>query len=106
MIACRRGNLEIANLLCESGASLNLQSIDGLTALHWASGENHLACTRLLCAFKGAALDLQTHDGLIALMIACLEGHLEITTLLCEKGASLNIQWPDGATKRYPWLVK
>ena len=39
----------LALLIVYQGASLNLQTIAGATALHFACLNNHLECARLLC---------------------------------------------------------
>ena len=63
MIACEHGKFNIATLLCEQGASLNLQTVDGATALYLACWKNYLECVRLLCD-RGAELNLQKEaDG-------------------------------------------
>ena len=49
MVSCVNGYLDIATLLCERGAALNLEITDGDTAIYLASRHNHLECVRLLC---------------------------------------------------------
>ena len=48
-MASQNGHLDIASLLCERGAALDLHLTDGATALYAASQDGHLDIARLLC---------------------------------------------------------
>ena len=49
MVACEKGLLQLATLLCERGASLNLRAKKGATALFAACANNDVNCAKLLC---------------------------------------------------------
>jgi ankyrin repeat protein len=95
MIASELGNLEIAKLLLEKGAKVDLQSNSGWTALLYAANYGHLEIVKALLE-KGAKIDLQDNDGWSALRCAAGEGHLEILKLLLEKGANVDSQTNNG----------
>jgi len=78
-------------LLLEKGASLDIQTDLGSTALIIASWKGHTEIVKLLVE-KGASLDIQNVYGETALIIASKKGYTETVKLLVEKGANLDIQ--------------
>ncbi len=75
--ACLNGHTEVAKLLIEQGADLNIQDVFSLTALRWACINDHTEVAKLLIE-KGAVLNKQGEDSHTALRWACIHGHTEI----------------------------
>ena len=69
MGACQTGQVEIASLLLENKAHINIQNNDGLTALMLAS-QNGYAETVSLLAQHGADVNIKDKTGLSSLMLA------------------------------------
>ena len=86
MLASQEGHAEIARLLLDAGADMNLASHGGTTALMLASRQGHLGTVMLLLD-AGAERNSVTDHGLTAVMLARYCGHLEIATLLQDVGA-------------------
>ncbi|MCW7487991.1 ankyrin repeat domain-containing protein [Leptospira meyeri] len=85
--------------LIRRGAKVNLQSVNGMTPLHWCSvfGEPSLA-KRLI----NAGIDIHTADnsGSTALHEACKFGNSAVLALLLESGAKSNAKTLDEKTGR------
>jgi len=79
------------NLLISSGANINIQRTDGMTALIIAimSGNTDSA---LILISRGANLNLQDSNGNTALILAVLKKHFNITMALIEHGADVNLK--------------
>jgi ankyrin repeat protein len=85
MYAAYVGSLDAMKLLLKEGASVNLQSQSGATALIWAATD--LDKVRLLIA-HGANVNLATKRGRTALLVAAMsDPSAAIVKLLLEKGA-------------------
>jgi ankyrin repeat protein len=77
----------VAELLRRRRSADELDS-SGLTALHYACREGHLAvCVLLLDA--GAAIDAPSRSGVTPLQRAAAAGHCNVVELLLPRGASL-----------------
>jgi ankyrin repeat protein len=61
----------------------------GLTALHVATKNGHLACAQLLLS-AGADLELPTRYGETPLFLAARKGHLEFLELFYKMGVDIN----------------
>lgn len=83
---------EVAKILLERGANVNLQNHDGRTSLHIATecSEPHMEYVIFLLD-KGANPNLQDNDGRTALMNASDYGSTEIVKLLLKRGANPNL---------------
>ncbi len=79
--ACCNGYFNIAALLLEKGAPVDLQEDERWSALMIASLNAHLQVVKLLLE-KGARIDLQEDDGWSALMIASENGRSEIVHIM------------------------
>ncbi|XP_033470413.1 ankyrin repeat and SOCS box protein 13a.1 isoform X1 [Epinephelus lanceolatus] len=75
--------------LIESGASVNMVTVDNITPLHEACIKAHPNCARLLLE-AGAQVDVRTIHGSTPLCHACASGSLECAKLLLEYGANVN----------------
>uniref|UniRef100_UPI0037E96BB2 ankyrin repeat and SOCS box protein 13a.1 n=1 Tax=Semicossyphus pulcher TaxID=241346 RepID=UPI0037E96BB2 len=75
--------------LIESGAAVNMVTVDNITPLHEACIQAHPNCARLLLE-AGAQVDVRTIHGSTPLCNACASGSLECAKLLLEYGAKVN----------------
>ncbi|XP_023155548.2 ankyrin repeat and SOCS box protein 13a.1 isoform X1 [Amphiprion ocellaris] len=75
--------------LVESGASVNMVTVDNITPLHEACIQAHPNCARLLLE-AGAQVDVRTIHGSTPLCHACASGSLECAKLLLKYGAKVN----------------
>ncbi|XP_063920967.1 ankyrin repeat domain-containing protein 1-like [Zophobas morio] len=84
---------ENAEMLLNSGASINIVDKDKMNALHYASKsrEDNREVIKLLIE-KGIDLNTQNGNGTTALQLACLRGVYENTEMLLHFGASINIR--------------
>ena len=91
------GPIEIARLLLESGAKVNVADWFGWTPLMYASynGRTHLA--KLLIS-KGADVNAKSNVGWTPLMYAAYKGRADIGKLLIEKGADVTAKTRGGET--------
>ena len=97
-IACRQGQLEIAQGLHSTGASLDATDVNGDTPLHFACMSGHLDVARWLHSSGCASLDAANIIGWTPLHYACRSGLLEIAQLLCSLGADASFNDNDGHT--------
>ena len=89
--ASREGRLEEVETRLKKPQDPNATTITiGLTSLHFAAGNGHLECVRLL--MEAAADCDQVYRGKTPLHDAACRGHVEVVRLLVEAGASLNQQ--------------
>jgi ankyrin repeat protein len=95
--AATKGLYEIACLLCERGAMIDMKDNVGRTALHQAAKHNIYEVVRLLCE-RGATIDTKDNHGLTALHIAAAYSTYQVVRLLCERGATVDIKSKNGHT--------
>lgn len=93
--AAREGESEIATLLLERGARVNIADGDGNTALKFFSkaGNDNLVRTLLN---SGADPSLVDQEGWSPLMSASYEGCLSTVKILLEAGADANLESSEG----------
>ncbi|GJC88106.1 ankyrin repeat and KH domain-containing protein 1 [Colletotrichum liriopes] len=96
-IACEKGNQEIARMLLEVGADVNLRGHRGRTPLYGASMNGHLELVRLVLQHEGS-LTIENISGLTPLNVASDSGHFEVVKLLLDKGADIAVTDDDGWT--------
>ncbi|KAF7983537.1 hypothetical protein HWV62_21100 [Athelia sp. TMB] len=91
--ASEEGHLEIARLLLEKEADVNVGGGLYGTALHAACTTGHLELAMLLLD-KGASVDVVEGKYGTVLQTACVgvEGRLQLATLLLEKGANVDVE--------------
>lgn len=83
MIAASKNNVEIAKLLFDSGASLDIRDNYGWTPLMQASMLGHIDMVRFLL-YAGADPNIQDDNGYSALMFATEDEYSHIVMLLLE----------------------
>ncbi|HEY5934312.1 MAG TPA: sigma-70 family RNA polymerase sigma factor [Kofleriaceae bacterium] len=91
-IACRNGELAIAQLLLEHGADLNAKGYFGATALHWAAHNGHREVVRWLleCGANPDGRDLKFHSTAAGWAIE--NNHRELAQLIVESGARVDVR--------------
>eukprot|EP01041_Mallomonas_annulata_P002292 gene2292-4458_t len=95
-IASWCGHVNMARLLINRGADLNVQDDRYNTALMWSVVSDHSEISKLLIA-SGSNIDAQNQTGMTALLWSILKGQTEITNLLIQRGsAAINLQDSNG----------
>ncbi len=89
ILAVRRSNLMIAELLLAAGAKTDIADADGVRPLHIAADHGDLFMGKALLK-AGAAIDSKTSDGETALILAARNGKNDFTAMLIEKEADVN----------------
>jgi len=84
--ASRNGHSEVVELLCESGADINILDDEGWTALHHASRYGNLKCVQLLVQKEKSLLTKTTPTNISALGFATKNSDVEIVKFLVENG--------------------
>uniref|UniRef100_A0A3P8VWY2 Tetratricopeptide repeat, ankyrin repeat and coiled-coil containing 1 n=1 Tax=Cynoglossus semilaevis TaxID=244447 RepID=A0A3P8VWY2_CYNSE len=97
-VQCHLGHQEIASLLLEFGASVDVVSENGMSPLCFSAAAGHLGLVMILCK-KGAKVDHVDKSGQCALVHAALRGHPEIIQYLLELEWSSEGQQQDCALK-------
>lgn len=91
-LACRNGNVTVAQLFLSRGAPLNGLTCSGGvlgTPLSFACGNGHVEVGRMLCAAR-ADPDKSTEISATALFMAAQNGHPAVARLLCEFRADVD----------------
>ena len=88
-LAALQGNVEIARLLIQCGASVNEIYTGYRTPLHEAASRGHSAITMLLLQ-KGAPVDACDESRYRPLHAACMAGSYDVARLLLQRGANLH----------------
>ncbi|KAM9709131.1 protein TANC1 isoform 1-T1 [Menidia menidia] len=97
-VQCHLGHQEIASLLLEFGASVDVVSENGMSPLCFSAAAGHLELVMLLCK-RGAKVDHVDKSGQCALVHAALRGHVEIIQYLLELEWSAEGQQQDCSLK-------
>jgi ankyrin repeat protein len=96
--AAYNGHIEIARLLLQNGAEVNVKSNVGYTPLHWAAIHGHVEILHLLVE-NGADLEAQCNGGWRVLHCAARYGHLPfIQELISRYHVDINARDNDGRT--------
>ncbi|MCB1175979.1 MAG: ankyrin repeat domain-containing protein [Leptospiraceae bacterium] len=91
MIAANDNNLEIANILIESGVDVNIKNKEnGKTALMYAASNGFIEMCQLIIADKDIVLNAKDKSGKTALMHAVFNARKEVTKLFIDAGANVN----------------
>lgn len=84
-ITCKKGHLEIAQLLLATNINANKTNKIGQSALHLACDNGHLEVVQQLLQVSGINVNLECHDrNETALQIAARKGYLKIVKSLSE----------------------
>ena len=89
ILAVRRANLMIAELLLAAGARPDCADADGVGPLHIAADAGDLFIGKALLA-AGASMNLKASDGQTPLILAARSGKNDFTAMLIEMGAEVN----------------
>jgi ankyrin repeat protein len=89
LLACRSGNLEIAEILVVAGAGVSAANYRGDTPLLAAVGAGKLKLAEMLVS-KGADVNDKDSQGNSPLLLACRSGNLEIPEILVCAGAGVS----------------
>jgi len=96
--AAERGRVEIAKLLIEAGADVNIQRFRSLEVpLHSAAEHGHVEIARLLIK-AGADVNAADFHGELPWHKAAERGHIEIVELLIEHGVAIAARTDAGMT--------
>ncbi len=102
MLAARKGKSEILDFLITEGADLNLQDVNGNTALLLAIQTKESEIEKISIAKKlinaGPDLKLCNNQGFTPLILASSLNEVRIVELLINKGADSNLRTKDGFT--------
>ncbi|OAB79342.1 hypothetical protein WSTR_05300 [Wolbachia endosymbiont of Laodelphax striatellus] len=97
LIAVQGGDLNKVKDLVSWGASLDIQSEDGLTLLHFAFINNHLNIAGYLIE-RGVDIDAKSKDGSTSLHYVTRSGNLDAVRYLISEGANIDVRDKDGLT--------
>lgn len=89
MLAVRKSNLVITELLLAAGAKTDLSNADGVLPLHIAADHGDLYVGKALLA-AGAGINEKTSDGQTPLILAAQSGRNDFTAMLIEETADVN----------------
>jgi ankyrin repeat protein len=98
MWAAGRASLEGVRLLLESGARIDAQDAQRMTAIHTAALEECNGDVVQHLAFAGADLNRAAHGGLTPLMCAAMAGDETTVRALLDRGAQLEVRDTAGRT--------
>jgi len=89
MYASKKTKIEIARILIDGGADVNVADNDGTTALMYASMNGRIDTVRLLVD-RGANINAVGRYDMTALLYASEQGKVEIVHFLVDQGAEVN----------------
>ncbi len=89
-VAAGYGRVEIARMLIDAGANVNVQDADGLTPLHVAALNGRVEIVRMLID-AGANVNVQDQWDWTPLHWATKNGDIEIVRMLIDAGARKDI---------------
>ena len=91
MSACDNGHRDVVKLLLDRNAQVDIVSVDGMTALMFASSKGYLEIVNMLLD-NGAQVNFQSFKkSRTALIEASENGHVNVVKLLIDKGAQVNV---------------
>jgi ankyrin repeat protein len=94
-------SLEIARLLVNSGANVNVPDDEGETPLHAAARSGYRDIAELLVE-SGASLDVRNMYQQTSLHLACRNGKLDVSRFLIDRGSDINSR-SRKASFHYTW---
>ncbi|WP_372997782.1 ankyrin repeat domain-containing protein [Marinobacter sp.] len=93
----RENDLQLANLLIESGANIDARTVAGITPLYLSVANERSDMTDLF-ASAGSDLSIPHNNGMTPLIKAVLDGNQTAAKQLIDAGADLNSRDDDGWT--------
>lgn len=93
-------HVEIAKMLIDLKADINMQDQAGWAPLHYAAFENRLKNAQMYLD-DGADINIQDDMKLTPLHLAAWQNHTDMVQMLIDKGADLNLQDSQGDTPLY-----
>ena len=102
--AAASGHYEIARMLIDAGALVNVQDKNSISPLMLAASTGHLGLVRLLIA-SGAHVNLTDRLNTTALHYACTRSHALIARDLIANGAISNSHTPFGFSSPLKYLI-
>jgi ankyrin repeat protein len=100
-MACSDGLLDIATVLVDAGADVNLKSTEGFAPIISAVQGNHKPVVDYLLT-KGARINEKNGpNGITPLYLACSLGSLDIVKVLVDAGADVNQKSTQGYTSLF-----
>lgn len=97
MIAILDNLIELAKLLIDKGADVNIENEFGDTALIYISDMGNLELAKLLLD-KGADINVKNNYGVTPLMNASINDNIEMAKFLLDNGADVNAKNNNGNT--------
>ena len=88
-VASQYGHFDVAHLLLDRGADVNVCDEKGRTPLHFASNQGYLAIARLLID-RNADVNARTKDRKTPIHFASDDRHRDVAMLLIEQGAEVD----------------
>ncbi len=88
--AALNGSVEIARMLIDAGADVNVQTNGGRTPLHWAARRGEVEIARMLID-AGADVNVQDEWGKTSLHYAAEYEQIEVIKMLLDAGAIKDI---------------
>lgn len=98
MMASFNGHTALVSWLLGQSATINLEDVDGRTALMYCSSGPFADALELLLKHKAKPNHIDNEEGFTALMFAASEGHFNNVKLLVKYGADITIKDKDGDT--------
>jgi ankyrin repeat protein len=95
--AVKEGNVAVVRSLLAQRVDVNVQELDGSTALHWAALRDDVESATLLIR-GGADVRAMNEYGVTPLSLACTNGNPVMVATLLSAGADPNTSGPDGET--------
>jgi len=92
-LAVSENRKDAALQLIALGSPLDVKDDEGMTILHWASGNGYEEIVRLLVS-RGAHLDEKDAKGRVPMHLAAAAGHKKIVEILIKAGADTAVPWP------------
>jgi ankyrin repeat protein len=96
LLAAKKNNLQMMQLLIDNGANINAQNHYGISALMYAVDSRNVDMVTLLLLDNNIDVDLQSNKGCTALMLAAKHNRLDLVQQLVNAGAALSIQDNNG----------
>lgn len=97
MTTIHKGHEELASLLIQKGAQVNVSENGGNTPLHWVAFAGRLSCCKLLVSHQ-AVIDARSNFGWTPLYQSVARNHLNVATFLIAHGADIDASARDGVT--------